>query len=87
MLSNIVILVMINTIGNETILMMLLKQNAFVDAQDASGLSALHLAAMKKDNPSTNLKIVERLLNFGVNINAQIKDGSTPLHVAALAAN
>lgn len=47
-------------------------------------MTPLHMAAMKKD-PTTlqaNLKIIERLVTFGANIDSVAKDGSTPLHLA-----
>ena len=50
-------------------LMMLLKQNAYIDAEDINGMSPLHVAVMKKDSLAMNLKIIERLINFGANIN------------------
>lgn len=70
--------------GREPMLMMLVKQGAFIDAKDINGMTPLHMAAMKKD-PNTlqaNLKIIERLVTFGANIDSVAKDGSTPLHLA-----
>jgi ankyrin repeat protein len=65
-------------------LMMLVKQGAFIDAKDINGMTPLHMAATKKD-PTTlqaNLQIIERLVTFGANIDSVAKDGSTPLHLA-----
>ena len=38
--------------GREPMLMMLVKQGAFIDAKDINGMTPLHMAAMKKD-PNT----------------------------------
>jgi len=45
-------------------LMMLLKQNAFIDAKDINGMTPLHHAASLKDATTQvmNLKIIERLV-------------------------
>lgn len=65
-------------------LMILLKQSAFIDAKDLNGMTPLHHAAQKKDQASQvqNLKIIERLVTFGASIDSQMKDGSTPIHLA-----
>jgi ankyrin repeat protein len=52
MLQCIVILfniINLTLIGREPMLMMLVKQGAFIDAKDINGMTPLHLAAMKKD--------------------------------------
>jgi ankyrin repeat protein len=65
-------------------LLMLVKQGCFLDAKDNNGMTPLHHAAQKKDQQSinVNLKIIERLVTFGANIDSQMKDGSTPMHLA-----
>ena len=65
-------------------LMMLVKQGAFIDAKDINGMTPLHIASMKKDaqTQQLNIKIIERLVTFGANIDSVAKDGSTPLHLA-----
>jgi ankyrin repeat protein len=42
----------LNILGREPMLMMLVKQGAFIDAKDINGMTPLHMAAMKKD-PTT----------------------------------
>lgn len=32
-------------------------------------MSPLHMAVMKKEGSAVNLKIIERLVNFGANVN------------------
>ena len=45
-------------------MMILLKQNAFLEAKDVNGMTPLHHSASKKDQQSqvANLKILERLV-------------------------
>lgn len=65
--------------------MMIAKHGAFLDPKDINGMTPLHLVANKKDTTTTqanSLKVIERLVTFGANINSQMKDGSTPLHLA-----
>ena len=55
-------------------MMILLKQNAFVDAKDNNGMTPLHSAAMRKEKDVAeailNKKIIERLINFNSAVNA-----------------
>ena len=69
-------------------LMMLIKQSCFIDAKDVNGMTALHHIASKKESGNNQLlvlKILERLATFGANLDSQMKDGSTPLHLACQA--
>ena len=51
-------------------------------------MTPLHIAALKSENQSGQMgKIIERLISFGANLNAQTKDGSTPLQLAILKGN
>lgn len=45
-------------------MMMLLKQNAFIDAKDINGMTPLHHACSLNDKATQvmNLKIIERLV-------------------------
>lgn len=71
--------------------MILVKNGAYLDPRDSFGMTPLSLVANKKTESGSqqqaSLKIVERLVTFGANINAQLKDGSTPLHLACQASN
>ena len=67
----------------ETLLMILLKQQAFPNVVDVNGLTPLHVVAMQNDaNSLSVVRIMESLVNFDAKVNAQSKDGSTPLHLA-----
>lgn len=48
-----------------------------IDARNAEKLTSLHIAVHEG-----YIKIVERLVGFGANLNATDEDGNTPLHFA-----
>jgi ankyrin repeat protein len=50
-----------------------------IDAVTHAGMTALHIAVHQGHS-----RIVERLVGFGANLNAQDSDGDTPLHLTLL---
>ena len=58
----------------------LLKDDAYVNAKDADGLTPLHSAALNNPSPA----VLEVLLKAGADVNAKSTSGLTPLHSAAL---
>lgn len=65
------------------ILAKLLSSGVNVDAQDRSGLTALHIVIChwSKNSAKSNWFIAEQLLGFGANIEARNSEGSTPLQM------
>ena len=55
---------------------MLCQQNCQVDAKTDKGYTALHGSIL-----SGTLKITEKLLKYGADVNAQDNDGDTPMHL------
>ncbi|KAE8378280.1 ankyrin repeat-containing domain protein [Aspergillus bertholletiae] len=55
-----------------------LQDKTILAAKDADGRTALHLAALHKD-----VKILELLLNYGIEPSATDNQGQTALHIAA----
>ncbi|KAB8218031.1 ankyrin repeat-containing domain protein [Aspergillus novoparasiticus] len=55
-----------------------LKDKSILTAKDADGRTALHLAALHKD-----VKVLELLLNYGVEPSTTDNRGQTALHIAA----
>jgi ankyrin repeat protein len=64
--------------GNLTIIAILIKANAKLDAKDKLGNTALHLAADRNQVEATRL-----LIDVGAPIDAENKNGMTPLMIAA----
>lgn len=54
-----------------------LQPSCDIDARNAGKLTPLHIAVHEG-----YIKIVERLVGFGANVNATDEDGNTPLHLA-----
>ena len=57
------------------------QQKCEVDAKTEKGYTALHGGVL-----SGNLKIVEKLVKHGANVNAQDNDGDTPMHLLSMTA-
>ncbi|BAE63915.1 unnamed protein product [Aspergillus oryzae RIB40] len=55
-----------------------LKDKSILTAKDADGRTALHLAALHKD-----VKVLELLLNYGIEPSTTDNRGQTALHIAA----
>ena len=52
--------------------------------RDKQGMSPLHVACLKVDSDTPyNIKLINKLVDFGANLDAKMRDGSTPLHLAA----
>ena len=62
---------------------LLIQHGADLDARDAQGRSALHIACTASGGPDASEDMVTRLLRAGSNPNLSDDTGSTPLHVAA----
>ena len=57
----------------------LLKDDAYVNAKDADGLTPLHSAALNNPSPA----VLEVLLKAGADVNSKDAEGDAPLHFAA----
>jgi ankyrin repeat protein len=69
--------------GREDLVRLFLQQGLHADDRDASGRNAIHAYANKSMNPPQE-KALDLLIADGGNINAQDRDGFTPLCVAAM---
>jgi ankyrin repeat protein len=70
-----------STSSFDTKLELLQKKGLAMDATQASGNNLYHLAVRKN-----NLKLIERLRDLKININARNDEGLTALHIAAMKA-
>lgn len=65
------------TVGDEPLLLLLVRAGAAVGAKDKNGTTPLHLAASYGNSAA-----IEWLLAHGAEVNAQDNKGETPLHAA-----
>ena len=64
---------------NLAVVRALLDAGAEVNAKTDRGMTSLHFAAGRNENP----KVVKLLLDAGAEVGAESTDGATPLHLAA----